>query len=98
VVAAGRRGPPGDPGVPRAGRRDRPDKAAPGSIRGDLGRDWGTRCSRTSSTAPTPRSRPPRDRLWFPGCRHPQTVPEDNEVAREERVWTPPRCGSCRGR
>ncbi len=42
VVAAGRRGPAGDRGLPRAGRRHRPDRGrCPGTIRGDLGRDWG---------------------------------------------------------
>ena len=40
-----------------AGATD-PTAAAPGTIRGDLGRDWASRCSRTSSTAPTPPSRP----------------------------------------
>ena len=35
-----------------------PTAAAPGTIRGDLGRDWGLRSRRTSCTARTRRSRP----------------------------------------
>ena len=41
-----------------AGTTD-PTTAAPGTIRGDFGRDWGLGCSRTSCTAATARSPPP---------------------------------------
>ena len=45
-----------------------PTAAAPGTIRGDLGRDWGLKVqSRTSSTAAIHRSRRAREiGLWFP--------------------------------
>ena len=50
-----------------AGATD-PTAAAPGTIRGDLGRDWGAEGrAATSCTARTRPSRPrARSRLWFP--------------------------------
>ena len=49
-----------------AGATD-PTAAAPGTIRGDLGRDWGRRSSRTSCTAPTrPESAEREIGIWFP--------------------------------
>ncbi|WP_427383306.1 nucleoside-diphosphate kinase [Janibacter sp. G56] len=62
-----RRGSRLHPRLPRARRRHQPDEALPGTIRGDLGRDWGKKVQENIvHGSDSPESAAREIAIWFP--------------------------------